>query len=876
MPPEKSGQNGWIPTGGIEVVHMTRRLKINFLGATALASFLLCSPAAAQSGEKQHYNLEAGALGDALQAVSRLSGREIIFSSEAVVGRRAPRLEGTYSADQAVRRLLSGSGLKVQYRKDVILIGGRSEAIDEASDSSLKSGGIVVTGSRIAGGPQTSQVINVSRAQIDDSGRSSLPDVLAAIPQNFGGGQNPGIGFNVPVGNGENIGSSSSINLRGLGPDATLTLVNGHRLAYGGYRQSIDVSSIPFLAVEAIQIVPDGASAIYGSDAVAGVANIRLRSRFEGLQVQSTLGTSTDGGNTNQAYSAIGGINWSSGHAVLAYEYGKNTAIDADQRSYTRDLNLGLTLYPAMSHHNVSLSAAIDVLANLTAAIDVLANWRTARNGYALNADPSTARYDITSPHFGLAVAPSLNWSIASDWALAINGTYGQDRVRTKTDSVLGDIATPVIRSCFCNSSWSIEGGMTGRAFALPAGDIKLAFGGGFRSNSLHAYRTVGTAQNIKATQDVGFAYAEADVPLVESSSPSALLKSLSLDGAARYEHYSGISSVTTPKIGVVGELAGGIKVRGSWGQSFRAPTLFQLYGDPSISLRRASTAGGVGLPSTATILMRSGGNTNLKPERATTWSAGVEVRPTALPGIKLEATYFNIRYKNRIVQPITYLSQALSNPIYAPYVLRNPTSDDQADLLAQGSFLNLAGAAYDPANVVAIVQYNYTNAASQWIDGVDVLAQYDVDLGEHSKLQVTGNASYLHSTQRLTSLQDTAPLAGMLFNPPHWRARAGATWKGEALTLSAFGNYTGGVTDARTAPSVHIDGMFTFDLTAGYQVRSSVGALDGLIVRLASQNLFNAKPSQIATNAAYSAAYDSTNYSALGRVISLTVSQTF
>src|SRR3546814_5220261 len=70
-----------------------------------------------------------------------------------------------------------------------------------------------------------------------------------------------------------NLDSSSQLNLRGLGPDATLTLLNGHRLPYGGAFAGIDISAIPVAAVERLEIVPDGASAQYGSDAVAGVAN---------------------------------------------------------------------------------------------------------------------------------------------------------------------------------------------------------------------------------------------------------------------------------------------------------------------------------------------------------------------------------------------------------------------------------------------------------------------------------------------------------------------------------------------------------------------------------------------------------------------------
>src|SRR3546814_7754995 len=104
------------------------------------------------------------------------------------------------------------------------------------------------------------------------SGQTSLGEVVRSIPQSFGGGQQPGIGFNVPGANGVNVGGGSSINLRGLGSDATLTLLNGHRLSYSSSRQSVDVSAITLSAVDRLEIVPDGASAIYGSDAVAGIS----------------------------------------------------------------------------------------------------------------------------------------------------------------------------------------------------------------------------------------------------------------------------------------------------------------------------------------------------------------------------------------------------------------------------------------------------------------------------------------------------------------------------------------------------------------------------------------------------------------------------
>src|SRR3546814_11494497 len=84
--------------------------------------------------------------------------------------------------------------------------------------------------------------------------------------------------------------------LRGLGPDATLTLLNGRRLSYSGFVNAVDVSVVPIAALARIEVIADGASAIYGSDAVAGVANIITKREFDGVAATYRAGTSTEGG----------------------------------------------------------------------------------------------------------------------------------------------------------------------------------------------------------------------------------------------------------------------------------------------------------------------------------------------------------------------------------------------------------------------------------------------------------------------------------------------------------------------------------------------------------------------------------------------------
>src|SRR3546814_13557681 len=91
-----------------------------------------------------------------------------------------------------------------------------------------------------------------------------------------------------------NTSGGSSANLRGIGQDATLTLLNGRRMSYGSNDQAVDISAIQVEAVDRIEIVTDGASAIYGSDAVGGVINVMLKCDFDGVEVGTHSGKETE------------------------------------------------------------------------------------------------------------------------------------------------------------------------------------------------------------------------------------------------------------------------------------------------------------------------------------------------------------------------------------------------------------------------------------------------------------------------------------------------------------------------------------------------------------------------------------------------------
>lgn len=837
----------------------------------SIAAFATPTTVLAQQAQGRSYDIPAQDLGAALEAFGRQSGKDIMFDRTIMAGKRSKAINGPLDAATALRRLLEGTGFSVRDINNNAVVVERKAAkkpeIEAVSD-------IVVTGSRIRGAPIASQVIVQSQEQMKDAGQNTLADVIRVIPQNFGGGQNPGISGGVPEANGVNTGAGTSINLRGLGSDATLTLLNGHRLPYNVNNQAIDISSIPLAAVDRIEIVADGASALYGSDAVAGVANIILKRDYQGVSTTARFGASTDGGNRQQQYSVVAGTTWRAGGVIATYDFEKDTPIVARQRDYTANRSPGLTLFPALKRHSVMLSGHQIIVPNLEMAFDAIYNKRWSDRVYALN---SAGDYRISGrAGFGesesFVVAPSLKLDLSGQWRASLSAMYGIDRSHYGSDTYSASALRSRTRGCYCNAAKSVELNVDGDVLRLPGGDLKVAAGGGFRSNDFHAFRTVGAAQNIKVSQDTYYAFGEVSLPLISPAQDISFVNRLNVSGAIRYEDYPGVDRVFTPKFGLIYSPSQDLDIKASWGRSFKAPTLYQRYSGSFVEVDVADYYGSP-IPG-ATALFISGSNADLKPERATTWAVTVSAHPRSIDGLRVEVSYFDIAYRDRIVSPITYSSQALSNPIYADLVNFAPTADQANAALIGRTVFNYVGGPFNPNDVVAIINSSNLNVSRQSIRGADISIGYEMDTNSFGTFDFQADASYLQSTQRLSEFQPDLDRAGTLFNPPHFRARGGVTWKHQALTMSSFVSYMGGVDDIRRTPSVRVGSMTTADVTARYKVDGNSGILRGLDFIVSVQNIFNDKPSVIRTSSGLEAPYDSTNYSAVGRFVSFGITK--
>ena len=199
-----------------------------------------------------------------------------------------------------------------------------AEVEEEGSDVTER---VVVTGSRIrrADIEGALPVTVIDRAAIEFSGQTSVADLLRNTSFNSTGSFRPQSGSSAQ--------GVSSVDLRGIGSSRTLVLIDGRRLAKSpSTGSSQDLNSIPAAAVERIEILTDGASAVYGSDAIGGVINVITRKDFNGVemrlgasQIEHEVGDREEGsiifGTSSDKGSMLGGVSWNSRDIIFARDF---------------------------------------------------------------------------------------------------------------------------------------------------------------------------------------------------------------------------------------------------------------------------------------------------------------------------------------------------------------------------------------------------------------------------------------------------------------------------------------------------------------------------------------------------------------------------
>lgn len=303
--------------------------------ATALGLSLLgMAPASfAQPAATHQFAVASQPLGEALNRLAETAGVQIMVPPDLVRGHTAPALSGQYTVQQALDRLLAGTGLVHRSTRGGVITLARAPAPAAAPRPSPPAAAakpadtqelaaVQVTGSRIkraeVEGP--SPVMVISAQQIENEGHATVFEALETLVM-AGGAVETELsgGFSA---------NAHPLNLRGLGPGRSLLLIDGRRAAdypfpYGGRSNFQNFGNIPSGAVERIEVLAGGASAIYGADAVSGVVNVVLKRGYEGDVFKLRGGTSTMGGRDRADLQWTGGRSgddWSVTYALQYYE----------------------------------------------------------------------------------------------------------------------------------------------------------------------------------------------------------------------------------------------------------------------------------------------------------------------------------------------------------------------------------------------------------------------------------------------------------------------------------------------------------------------------------------------------------------------------
>jgi iron complex outermembrane recepter protein len=907
-----------------------------------------------------------------------------------------------------------------------IALGQTAPEKPAAEDDQLQE--VVVTGTLIRGeAPIGSPVVTMDHAAIEATGATNTADLLATIPALTT--------FNtLPIGGNQEFRSTGATvpGMRGLPGTAVLVLLDGHRLVGDSpLLSTADPSSIPAMAIDHIEVVQDGGSATYGSDAVAGVINIITRKNFDGVETHVSYDGAQgyDGANVSQDF----GKTWSGGSMFLTGEYESNSSLANDARSYyTQDLRpwggkdgLSTTCGPAQNfsingvYYNAhSLQpqpgAGVTQLATCDPAADAYLVNPSRRYGFIGNVrqdigdnvhtfldmkytdtlstqlyNPATLSVSYPGLPAGVVIpnsnpffiAPPGNPTATSETVLVNSGAFGSQgnvvnvyRARsgmidlganvdlwhgwqlttdfnygwslstalnpdstgvnpmalynaengTTTGTALdpfGGRTNPAVVSGIMN--WPLLFAATQRLYdfnikadgtvvTLPGGDFKLAVGAANRHEQYNGEDPIGvpgepgyTEPNAQsAGRTVNAVFAEAAVPIF--GTPNALpgLRRLELSLAGRFDHYSDFGSTSNPKYGLVWSPVEDISVRGSYGTSFHAPQLADIFAiDTRATASQSTTSTNLppGIAPGAEVVGIAGGKPGLLPETAKTGSFGIDLTPSFLPGFKASVTYFLIRYANEVEIPpntsVNFLIPSLAGKLYtfnetSPGVYA-PLTPAQLQSALGGIRTTYPGGIIGNSGIspiYLITDLRRQNLGQSDIDGFDFDFNYHHALDEGT---ISADLSGEYFTKFQTQLGAGTPFINNLTSGLQyyqndagaqsiipWHLRGNVGWQEGHLSTQAVVNYTGHYNyaysqyDYTVAPNgtpkaaiQWVSQFVTVDLNGMWSFPNDSGFLKDSKVQLNIYNILDQRPPfQQVTGASGGFASESAN--PLGRTI--------
>jgi iron complex outermembrane recepter protein len=873
-------------------------------------------------------------------------------------------------------------------------------AQEEVTEDELEE--IVVTGSRIAGvAPVGATVTTLDREAIEDSGQVTLDRMIQDLPQVFD------IGFSENsraqnAGNG-NATWSNSINLRGLSPFSTLIITDGHRMTTNG--RAISPSVIPTLGVERVEVIADGASAIYGSDAVAGVVNLIPRRNLDGVEAFARVGSTGDGDYWEWNAGAAFGNVFDRGQVMLAYEHAFRSNLNGADRSFnTSNLtpwggpdyrvtqcspgtltyqgqtyalpaqfsatNAGsLTagtrnlcdpqslqdLFPEQTYDSVSSTVTYEITANFEVLFDGYYNKRDfARLPGALTSTftvPQTNAFFVAPSFYtpgsgGYQIAYNFekdsppdvyggyqtNWQMTPGLRVALpmeweaEGRYGFGKAEDRADSTAGLNLTALNAALASNNpatafdpyglgrtsdatkalifdadatfptnadmkTW--QAGLNGPLFALPGGKVKAAVG--YEGQDFTMAISSGLPEERVYSRKVNSGYAELLVPVFGEGNATAGFQELQVTAALRHDDYSDVGGTTNPKFGVNWVPVDGLKIRGSYGTSFRAPTFPEIFGNSTFLYvqNHQNPAGGAALP---VFKIGSGPNPDLAPETATTWTLGADFEP--LDGLKISVTYFDIAYKNTIAGLLSNLSILTYADEYAgtDVILFGRAAYDRiVDIRDNGIAgtgpvtIRQIGGASTACLTAPLPDYSNCiyadgrslNLGRSNMQGIDFDMRYLMQVGAADTLTFGFNGTYLTAFDvAFTPGGGTTSLKNKIYNPLTFKARASVAWNHGPITLRGEVQHVNGYVNDIVEPDEKVKAYNLVDLTLNWRLEDTFEKLgvDGLTLGLEARNVFDQDPPYVNSRQGQNSGggYDPTVTNPIGRLFALSLRMKF
>lgn len=692
---------------------------------------------------------------------------------------------------------------------------------------------VVVTGTHIRGATSASPIIVVDREQIERRGFSSTQQVLDSLPQSFGGGARPQAFFGAVPGDdtATNIALASSVSLRGLGSGSTLVLVNGHRFTTIGQGSFFDLGIIPLSAVERVEVMTDGASAVYGSDAVAGVVNVILRRDFTGAETYVETGEVTDGDQSLLHATQNLGAKWANGGAFVALDYVDQSELSTASKSFIReripDLEFSAAgvLEPAEEQKRLYGSLHQNFSERVRGTVDVLYSDKASEGLYFIGL-PWV--YEVQSEAWG--AEGGLDIDLGTNYQLRLSGGYTGAEVATR----LRFLDPPASDQDLNSSTRHVDAVFDGTVLPLSSGDVKFATGASFREER-YRLTDVFSGSTFPSDRSVSSVFAELNIPL----GPGIVLTV-----SDRYEHYSDFGSSNDPKVGMIWRPSNSLSLRGTWGTSFRAPTLDQQ--------SRGLDAYDISIQDVPDPLAATGssivagivGSAQLEPEQSENWTVGIDFAPPN-SGAKASLTYFRVDYTDRIARPAALHQIILADPAaYAPFIVRDPSQQDIDNLLLGASSVNNVSGQPDSA-ITVFSDARYRNLSSVEVDGFDVSGAYAWDLGQwQASLNVAGQY-FLNYKQRLIPTLPEVSVVDTVFNPTRFKGSVSADCTRGGLRLNLTYNYSDSYTNNAVVPAEQVGSYGTADARVAYDFGNTApgSLLTNLEVALTGFNVFDRDP---------------------------------